>query len=162
MDIFKNKYYKVFPLSIFVTKCANKTVTFKNQRCVNIFKSIVKVENNGNLKDDDTDLFHNGAKYTIKQRFDENNIRQGHLLDKDGNKCSTDVISKALENYVYATHVVNNNEGKRINNYNLVENGFNKENIYYLYFYKLINNKVSLYNSKGGKIDSAKSDEKKI
>ena len=45
MDIFKNKYYKVFPLSIFITQCTDseeeETVEFEDEDQLNIYKSFI-------------------------------------------------------------------------------------------------------------------------
>jgi len=48
MDIFKNKYYKVFPLSIFITKCADGEVTFDKEH-IKIYESLIKVDKGGNV-----------------------------------------------------------------------------------------------------------------
>ena len=123
-------------------------VTFDDAKRFYIYTTIIKVNSDGSLKDDDTELFHNDTGYTIKKEFDENKIIQGSLLDGDNAVCESDYISNVLENHVYAANIVYDNDGNKDDEYKLYEYGFNAGYFFDIFFYKIINNKVSLYNSK--------------
>ena len=167
MDLFKKKYCKVFPLTIFITQCSDseeekeeKKVTFDDAKRFCIYTTSIKVNDEGNFDENDDELFHNDAGYTIKKEFDENNIIQGDLLNNSDKKCSSYHIDNALKNYVYGSKIVKGENGKKIKNYDLEENGFKAKYTFELYFYKIINKKVSLYNSKEQKINLNESNKK--
>jgi len=157
MDIFKNKYYKVFSLSIFITQCADKTVKFKYEDQLNICKTYIKFDKKNNILEEiDEILYQNGTDYTVNKYFNKNkDIITDDLYDSEGNKHSKNDIIQFLNSYKYYGNIVyeKKNRKKKIDGYELGKKGFDKNLYFYLYFYKKLDKKIRLLNTFNQELD---------
>ena len=143
MGFLKNKYYKVFPLSIFITKCTEEKVTFAKTDEIEIYQGKVTLSK-GELKFEDPELLcFNGEGFNISK-----NIKYDNLLGIDNyftywggfgmggyKKYYLATLQDSLKNYSYGFFSEKDENG------DLVKDGTNfiSNHKYKFYFYKKLN-----------------------
>ena len=161
MSLFKNKYCKIFPLTIFITQCSDseeedgeetkEIVTFKKENQLQIYKSYIYFNKENNILEEKDDLlFQNDEDYTVNKYFKKTeDIITNALYDPDNKEYTKKNIIEFLNSYEYCSYIVYEQvkeEKKNLNNYKLKDDGFNKDLYFYLYFYKKLNEKIKLSN----------------
>ena len=167
MDIFKNKYYKVFPLSIFITQCTDsdsedeeeensKEVKFEEDH-IKFYKSSIKFDEGGNVKEEtnSTFLFSNSGQLSVNRFYkDIHQLIECECRFKNG-ECIYDAeeVRKKLRNYTSRQLSVTDKDG------NSYSRSFNDKRIFFdncfykFYLFLLLEKKIVLKNKSNQTIE---------
>jgi len=138
MNIFKNKYYKIFPLSIFITKCADAKVTFIEKCKINIYKTEIKYDEKNFIDKNYNLLCSNNENFSINKKSSiENLLSINNYNDINNKKIELGEIKKQLSDYTYMSHNVYKEKNGKIDF--KIGNDFIDNYKYNFYFYKNLN-----------------------
>ena len=150
MDIFKNKCYKVFPLSIFITKCTEEKVTFNDSGKILIYKDKISL-NETKLSftyNSNSYIYQNNEGFIINKNLDINNFLNVDCYLDHGifysSKIEINIIKENLKDYCIGEIVIFNNDDKEVKLKNKIINTDYQYQLHYFPKLQLNNLKFKL------------------